>query len=192
MVWKINSGILQYATWKIPEISDDIINIDRAMEWGYNWQAGPFRMWDGLDVPKYVARIEAEGGSVAPWVKEMFDAGITAFYKYENGIEYYYSIPDKKYVPVTYKPEVIVLPELKAKNKVVFSTPAATLYDIGDGVLCFTITTKNSALPTDLVDAMIQAQAELKKPEWEGMVINSAGKDFCVGADLNKPQRASR
>ena len=108
LVWKINSGILQYATKKIPEISDDIINIDHAMEWGYNWQAGPFRMWDGLDLPKYVARIEAEGGSVAPWVKEMFDAGITAFYKYENGIEYYYSIPDKKYVPVTYKPEVIV------------------------------------------------------------------------------------
>lgn len=190
LVWKINSGILQYATWKIPEISDDIINIDHAMEWGYNWQAGPFRMWDGLDVPKYVARIEAEGGSVAPWVKEMFDAGITAFYKYENGIEYYYSIPDKKYVPVTYKPEVIVLPELKAKNQVVFSTPAATLYDIGDGVLCFTITTKNSALSTDLVDAMIQAQAELKKPEWEGMVINSAGKDFCLGADLNETAKA--
>ncbi|MGI6548448.1 MAG: 3-hydroxyacyl-CoA dehydrogenase NAD-binding domain-containing protein [Syntrophomonadales bacterium] len=186
LVWKINSGTLQYATKKIPEISDDIINCDRAMEWGYNHQAGPFRVWDGLDLPKYVARIEAEGGSVAPWVHEMFDAGITAFYKYENGIEYYYSIPDKKYVPVTYKPEVIVLPELKAQNKVVFSTPAATLYDIGDGVLCFNMTTKRSAFTAELVDAMIQAQAELKKPEWEGMVINSAGRDFSAGLDFGE------
>jgi 3-hydroxyacyl-CoA dehydrogenase len=156
------------------------------MEWGYNHQAGPFRVWDGLDLPKYVARIEAEGGSVAPWVHEMFDAGITAFYKYENGIEYYYSIPDKKYVPVTYKPEVIVLPELKAQNKVVFSTPAATLYDIGDGVLCFNMTTKRSAFTAELVDAMIQAQAELKKPEWEGIVINSAGRDFSAGLDFGE------
>ena len=190
LVWKTNSSTLQYATKKIPEISDDIINCDRAMEWGYNHQAGPFRVWDGLDLPKYVARIEAEGGSVAPWVHEMFDAGITAFYKYENGIEYYYSIPDKKYVPVTYKPEIIILPELKAQNKVVFSTPAATLYDLGDAVLGFCITTKNSAIPPELIDAMIMAQAELAKPEWEGMVITSAGKDFCVGADLNGTAQA--
>jgi len=190
LVWKINSSTLQYATKKIPEISDDIINCDRAMEWGYNHQAGPFRVWDGLDLPKYVARIEAEGGSVAPWVHEMFAAGITAFYKYENGTEYYYSIPDKKYVPVTYKPEVIILPQLKAQNKVVFSTPAATLYDMGDAVLGFCITTKNSAIPPELIDAMIMAQAELKKPEWDGMVITSAGKDFCVGADLNGTAQA--
>lgn len=190
LVWKTNSSTLEYATKKIPEISDDIINCDHAMEWGYNHQAGPFRVWDGLDLPKYVARIEAEGGSVAPWVHEMFDAGIKAFYKYENGIEYYYSIPDKKYVPVTYKPEVIILPELKAQNKVVFSTPAATLYDLGDAILGFCITTKNSAIPPELIDAMIMAQAELAKPEWEGMVITSAGKDFCVGADLNGTAQA--
>ncbi len=115
----------------------------------------------------------------------MLEAGFNSFYKYEDGVEYYYSVPDKNYVPVKFAPEVIVLPQLKAQKKVVLSTPAATLYDLGDGVLCFEITTKNSAIPPELIDAMILAQEELKKDEWEGMVIASAGKDFCVGADLN-------
>ena len=183
LVWKMNSGTLQYATKKIPEISDDIVNIDNAMEWGYNHQAGPFKMWNGLDLPKYVARIEEEGGSVAPWVKEMFDAGITAFYKSEDGVDYYYSIPDKAYKPVPANPKAVNFLKLKQDNKVVFSMPAGTLYDIGDGVVCLQLHSKNNAISEDLIAAMEAAQAELAK-NWEGMVITGGGKNFCVGADL--------
>jgi 3-hydroxyacyl-CoA dehydrogenase len=183
LVWKMNSGTLQYASKKIPEISDDIVNIDNAMEWGYNHQAGPFKMWNGLDLPKYVARIEAEGGSVAPWVKEMFDAGITSFYKTEDGVEYYYSIPDKAYKPVPTNPKAVNFLKLKQENKVVFSMPAGTLYDIGDGVVCLQLHSKNNAISEDLIAAMEAAQAELAK-NWEGMVITGGGRNFCVGADL--------
>ncbi|NLV17142.1 MAG: 3-hydroxyacyl-CoA dehydrogenase/enoyl-CoA hydratase family protein [Syntrophomonadaceae bacterium] len=184
-VWKFLSSYFAYAAAKLPEISDDILNMDRALNWGYNHQAGPFKMWNGLDLNKYVARMEADGLTIAPWVKEMLAAGFNSFYKYENGVEYFYSVPDKKYVAVTFKPEVIVLSELKAQNKVVLSTDAATVYDLSDGVLCFDINTRNSTLTPALIDAMIQAQAELKKDEWEGMVITSAGKDFCSGIDLS-------
>jgi len=183
LVWKMNSGTLQYASKKIPEISDDIVNIDNAMEWGYNHQAGPFKMWNGLDLPKYVARIEAEGGSVAPWVKEMFEVGITSFYKTEDGVEYYYSIPDKAYKPVPTNPKAVNFLKLKQENKVVFSMPAGTLYDIGDGVVCLQLHSKNNAISEDLIAAMEAAQAELAK-NWEGMVITGGGKNFCVGADL--------
>lgn len=183
LVWKMNSSTLQYATKKIPEISDDIVNIDNAMEWGYNHKAGPLKMWNGLDLPKYVARIEAEGGSVAPWVKEMFDAGITAFYKTEDGVEYYYSIPDKAYKPVPTNPKAVNFLKLKQDNKVVSSMPAGTLYDIGDGVVCLQLHSKNNAISPELIEAMEAAQAELAK-NWDGMVITGGGRNFCVGADL--------
>jgi 3-hydroxyacyl-CoA dehydrogenase len=183
LVWKMMSSTLQYATAKIPEISDDIVNIDRAMRWGYNHQAGPFEIWNGLDLPKYVGRIEAEGGAVAPWVKEMFAAGITSFYKTENGIEYYYSIPDKAYKPVPTNPNAVNFTALKQANKVVLSTTAGTLYDIGDGVVCLQMHSKNSAISPELVDTIQQAKAEMDK-NWEGMVIAGAGRNFCVGADL--------
>ncbi|NLB18398.1 MAG: 3-hydroxyacyl-CoA dehydrogenase [Syntrophomonadaceae bacterium] len=183
LVWKMNSSTLQYATAKIPEISDDIVNIDNAMEWGYNHKAGPLKMWNGLDLPKYVARIEKEGGAVAPWVKEMFAAGITSFYKEENGVEYYYSIPDKAYKPVPANEKVVNFVKLKQDNKVVFSEPAGTLYDIGDGVVCLQLHSKNNAISPELVAAMEMAKAEMDK-NWEGMVITGGGRNFCVGADL--------
>ncbi len=190
LVWEFNKGYLMYAASKIPEVSDDILNVDRAMRWGYNHAAGPFEQWNGLDLKKYVARMEAEGETPPAWLKEMLELGFNSFYKTENGIEYYYSIPDKNYVPVKLKPEVIVLPALKSQNKVVMSTDAATLYDLGNGVLAFSITTRNAAVTPELLDAMIQAQMELKKPDWEGMVICGTGRNFCSGMDLSVIQKA--
>ena len=134
--------------------------------------------------------MEAEGETPPAWLKEMLELGFNSFYKTENGIDYYYSIPDKDYVPVKLKPEVIVLPALKSQNKVVMSTDAATLYDLGDGVLGFNITTRNSAVTPQLLEAMIQAQTELKKPEWEGMVISGTGRNFSSGMDLSVVQKA--
>ncbi len=151
---------------------------------------GPFGTWDGLDLEKYINRMEAEGMVIPAWIKEMFAVGIKSFYKTENGIQYYYSIPDKKYVPVEHKPEVIVLPELKAQNKVVKDSGAATLYDLGDGVLCLEMHSPASAISEELIDFMQAAQEELAK-NWEGMVIAGSGKNFCVGANLQLVAEAS-
>lgn len=158
--------------------------MDRALQWGYNHTKGPFGMWDGLDLEKYVARLEAEGKVIPAWVKEMFAVGIKSFYKTENGAEYYYSIPDKKYVLVEHKPEVIVLTELKGQNKVLKESEVASLYDLGDGVLCMQCHTKTSAISPGLIPFMVSAQEELAKDKWVGMVIAGAGKNFCFGGDL--------
>jgi len=132
---------------------------------------------------KYIARMEKEGATVPAWVKEMLEAGCKSFYKTENGVDYYYSIPDKKYLPIEYDPEMIILKDLKTKNKVVKTSAAGTLYDIGDGVICLEMHTKNSVLSQELVQFMKEAQEELDK-NWEGMVIAGSGANFCVGANL--------
>jgi 3-hydroxyacyl-CoA dehydrogenase len=180
-VWRHLSGLFLYAASKIPEVSDDILNMDRALCWGYNHSQGPFQLWSGLDLPRYVARMEAEGLAVPAWIKEMLAAGITSFYKTEAGVDYYYSIPDKKYRPVGHQPELIILKE--AAHRAIKSSDAATLYDIGDGIICLECHTRSSAINPDLVQFMGEAQEELAK-NWEGMVITGAGKNFCVGADL--------
>jgi 3-hydroxyacyl-CoA dehydrogenase len=182
--WRNLNGTFLYAASKIPEVSDDLLNLDRGLQWGYNHEKGPFGLWNGLDLEKYVARLEAEGNVIPAWIKEMFAVGIKSFYKTEKGVEYYYSIPDKKYVPIEHKPEVIVLPELKGQNKVVKDNSQATLYDIGDGVLCLELHTKAAAITEELIEFMAASQEELAK-NWEGMVIAGSGKNFCVGANLN-------
>jgi len=184
-VWRHMKGLFLYAASKIPEVSDDILNIDRALRWGFNHAAGPFELWEGLDLNKYIARMESEGDVIPAWVKEMLAAGINSFYKSEGGIEYYYSIPDKKYVAITHKPEVIVLKELKEQNKAILENSAGTLYDIGDGVICLQFNTKSPVITGELIEIMQLSQKELDK-NWDGMVITGSGGNFCMGEDLKQ------
>ena len=75
---------LAYASRRIPEISDDIVNVDRAVRWGFSHELGPFEMWDALGVRETVANMERENISVAAWVKEMLATGHETFYRSED------------------------------------------------------------------------------------------------------------
>jgi 3-hydroxyacyl-CoA dehydrogenase len=183
-IWKHVTGLFLYAASKIPEVSDDILNMDRALCWGYNHTKGPFEIWSGMDLEKYLARLEAEGAVIPAWIKEMLSLGVKSFYKTEAGVDYYYSIPDKKYLVIEHKPEVIVLKELKGQNKVIKDSDVGTLYDIGDGVLCLELHSKAAAITSEVIEFMAVCQEELAK-DWEGMVIAGSGKNFSVGADLS-------
>jgi 3-hydroxyacyl-CoA dehydrogenase len=48
--WKNLRDTLIYAFNRVPEIADDIVNIDNAMKWGFNWDLGPFEMLDAIGV----------------------------------------------------------------------------------------------------------------------------------------------
>lgn len=182
LVWEHIKEFFLHAAFLIPEISDNILNIDRAMSWGYN-MAGPFESWSGLDLEKYINRMEQEGEEIPQWIKEMLGAGVKTFYKTESGIDYYYSIPDKKYLPIKFSPGIIVLKDLKSQNKVIRSTSETNLYDLGDGVICLEIANKNSIFSIPVMEDMMAAREELEK-NWEGMVLASSGTNFCIGSDL--------
>jgi len=176
-VWRHVTGVFLYTASKIGEVSDDILNLDRGLKWGYNHDKGPFELWSEVDLPKYIARMKAEGMVVPAWIDEMMAAGINKFYKTENGIEYYYDIPSKKYKEVGHKPSIIILKELKGQNKVVKAMNSGTLYDLGDGVLGLETHSMANCVTDDLFDCIAEAQAEMNK-NWEGMVISGAGPDF--------------
>src|SRR4030043_1702197 len=73
--WKILKKTLLYSAEKIPEISDDIVNIDRAMKWGYNWELGPFELWDAMGLKPSVKRMEKEGETIPPLVERLLGKG---------------------------------------------------------------------------------------------------------------------
>ena len=76
---------LAYAARRVPEITDHIINVDKAMRWGYSHELGPFELWDALGVRRTAEAMEAAGIAVAAWVTEMLDAGHETFYRTEDG-----------------------------------------------------------------------------------------------------------
>jgi 3-hydroxyacyl-CoA dehydrogenase len=178
-------GCLTYSAAKIPEISDNILNIDNAMRFGYGWQMGPFQMWDAIGVEAFVARAEKEGAQIAGWVKEMLEKGCNKFYTVIDNVPSYYCALDKKYLPVPYAKEIINLPLLKKQNKIIAGNADATLIDIGDGVACLELHSRGNTL-SELCKPMLELAMNIteENDDWLGLVITSAGPNFCVGGDL--------
>jgi 3-hydroxyacyl-CoA dehydrogenase len=98
LVWSVLSYDLAYAAACAQEIAYDLKSIDDAMRWGFNYEAGPFELWDKLGVAPTVARMEAAGLSVAAWVKDMLAAGCPTFYRVVDGrVSGYYDWETRAY-----------------------------------------------------------------------------------------------
>jgi 3-hydroxyacyl-CoA dehydrogenase len=177
------SQMMIYSANRIPEIADDIVNIDNAMKWGFARTMGPFETWDAVGVSKSVAKMKGVGYEIPSWVQEMLDTGKESFYKKETGVLYYYDIPSKEYKEVPVKPGIILLPSLKDREKQVAENTGASLVDIGDGVACLEFHSKMNAIGDDII-AMIQKSADVVSKEFEGLVIANHGTNFSVGANL--------
>lgn len=181
--WKSLRGMMVYSALKAAEIADDIVSVDRAMRWGFNWELGPFETWDAIGVKEAAERIQSEGGTVPPMVAQMLAAGIPSFYKKENGKQYFYDFKTNGYQEMPNPFGTIYLPDFKEKSGVVKSNSGASLIDIGDGVVCLEFHSVRQAIGADVL-SMIYKSAEEVEKNWEGMVIANHAKNFCVGANL--------
>ncbi len=175
---------IAYAARRVPEIADSLVDVDRAMEWGFGQEAGPFRTWDMLGVRDTAAWMEAHGIGVASWVRAMLDAGHDTFYTQQDGRETVYSPLSKRYEPVPIDPEVIRLDSLRAADKEIARNDSASLLDLGDAVLAFEIHSRASAIDTGVVEMGNRALRELEGGRWAGLVIANEAPNFCVGANL--------
>lgn len=177
------SETLIYSANRIPEIADDIINVDNAMKWGFARKLGPFEAWDAIGVEKSVARMKEAGYEVPAWVEQMLASGKTSFYKEEAGKRYYYDIAAKDYREIPVKPGIILLPSLKQQKKEVASNTGASIIDLGDGVACLEFHAKMNAIGEDII-AMIHKSADIVTKDFDGMIIANHADNFSVGANL--------
>ena len=81
MAWEIFGGTLRYAAGLVPQIADDIVNVDNAIRWGFNWVHGPFEMLDHLGPRRVVDRIRSEGGDLPAMLQVLADSGDDVFYR---------------------------------------------------------------------------------------------------------------
>jgi 3-hydroxyacyl-CoA dehydrogenase len=177
---------MAYASRRVPEISDTLEDVDHAMEWGFAHQTGPFRTWDLLGVRETVEKMESMDIDVAPWVKEMLEAGNDTFYKTENGAELQFSPVSKEYEPVREDPMYISLDRLRDEGNELASNDSATLLDLGDGVLCLEFHSKGNSIDAQIVEMGNRALEELERDEVVGLVIGNEGRNFSVGANLGE------
>jgi 3-hydroxyacyl-CoA dehydrogenase len=182
---------MAYASRRVPEISGTLEDVDHAMEWGFVHQSGPFRTWDLLGVSDTVQRMDDMVIEVAPWVREMLEAGNESFYKEEDGRGLAYSPVEGKYQPVREDPMVISLDRLRDEGKEVARNDSASLLDLGDGVLCLEFHSKGNSIDASVVQMGYAALEALDEGEWVGLVVGNEGRNFCVGANLGEISHAA-
>jgi len=177
--WKSIRDTLLYAFKRIPEIADDIVNIDNAMRWGFNWEIGPFEMFDAIGIKSFKKRLAKDGIPVPEKL-----AKVESFYRYNDGGEReYWDVQEEKYLQVPVKDGQIQLEILKKAGRVVEQNGNCSVIDLGDGVFGFEFHSKMNAISGDIL-AMTHKAIKRAENEGVGLVIGNHGANFSVGANL--------
>jgi 3-hydroxyacyl-CoA dehydrogenase len=186
-LWQVLSAHMLYAAWTAPEISNRIVEIDRAMRWGYAHTFGPFELWDALGFEATARRIEAEGRELPKSVHDMLWGGVKSFYQAADtsdipGTEYF-DLGGAGFQKLEPRPGIIVLSDLKRARGVVKKNSGASLVDLGDGVLCCEFHSKLNTIGDDVAQ-MIRAGLTELEANFDAMVIANQGEHFSAGANL--------
>lgn len=186
-LYHLHGFLLAYASNRVPEIADSIVNIDNAQKWGFVHQMGPFEIWDAIGVADTVSRFEADGYPVAGWVKEMLAGGKPTFYQRDAKGKAIgcYSPQHGDYRPLVDDPREITIADLKAAAAAVWSSDAGSIYDMGDGALLWEFHTKQNTITAALIESGWKALELLNSPECKALVIGNDGERFSIGANLD-------
>jgi len=187
-LWSALTDLWTYSANRIPEISDTVVEIDRAMKLGFNWDLGPFELWDSAGVEATVARMKKDGKPIAENVEKLLASGQKSWYaddpKSPAGRKYW-DLPKSNWNPVEVPAGVWSVTVAKKSNGVVKKNSGASLIDLGDGVACIEFHSKMNSLGTDIVGLITQTL----KPggagdNFDAFVITNDAQNFSVGANL--------
>lgn len=173
----------RYATFRIPEIADELYRIDDAICAGFGWQMGLFATADAVGVAEFVKMMEGENLPPAPWVYEMLEAGHTQFYKIEQGKKFFYDVASKSYVLIPGQESFIILDNIRKTNKI-WENAGSTIFDLGDGIAGIEFRSKMNTVGAEVLEGLNKAYAVAEK-DFRGLVIgNDSTEAFSAGANL--------
>lgn len=178
--WKALSRSLAYSARRIGEIADDVVAIDDAMKWGFNWELGPFETWDALGFDAVVDRMKKEGIALPGSIDKMRGAGAKSFYTDDGRV---FDLLKGAYRPRAVDPRAATLPVLRRAGGPVLKNDGAEAWDLGDGVLGLTFKTKANSVDPDVIQMMVDAASKAES-DFRALVIANQGEHFCVGANL--------
>src|SRR5579862_4253157 len=187
-LWAALSDLWTYCANRVPEISDSIVEIDRAMRLGFNWELGPFELWDAAGIEATVARMKKEGKPIAANVEKLLAAGQKSWYADDSSTpsgRKYWQLTTGNWEPVHVPAGVWSVTVAKKSNGVVKKNSGASLVDLGDGVACLEFHSKMNSLGSDIIGLITQTL----KPggigdNFDAFVLTNDATNFSVGANL--------
>jgi len=180
--WKVLAQTLAYAASLVPQIADDINAVDEAMRWGTNWKMGPFQMIDALGPKWFAEKLEEEGIEVPELLTQVSDG---TFYKVEDGALHYFGT-DGKYHKIERPAGVLLLSDIKLGSEPVLSNKSASVWDVGDGVLCFEKHSKMNTFDEDIFNLLEQSVKTIGDGtgDYKALVVYNEASHFSAGANL--------
>jgi len=182
-IWGGLSEMCLYAGRRMPEISDHIVDVDRAMRWGFAWELGPFEMVDAIGLTTFAEQVKRESRALPAIFEKALASGRKGFYESHRGETAVFDLASGKMRKVEEPAGILILKSLKEAGRELERNSGASLLDLGDGVLCCEFHTKMNAIGADLI-AMIHRGLKRLETDFEAMVIANQATNFSVGANL--------
>jgi 3-hydroxyacyl-CoA dehydrogenase len=182
-LWGGLSETCLYAARRVPEISDNLVDVDRAMRWGFGWELGPFEMMDAIGVKAFAAQVQKEGRTLPPVIEKVLASGRKGFYESEKGVTTVFDLASDASKKVEEPRGVIILKSRKDAGSEVERNSGASLIDLGDGVACVEFHAKMNAIGADLI-AMLHKGLKRLETDFDALVIANQAVNFSVGANL--------
>jgi 3-hydroxyacyl-CoA dehydrogenase len=185
LAWDCIAPNLIYAVHRLGEVTEMPWDIDRAIRNGFNFDLGPFELWDILGIERVVSRMRYEGHPIPHLVERMLAQGVTSFYQWDQGVPVaQLHHPTLQYQPIALPPKQIELKRCTGTTHVIAENPGARLVDLGDDVACLEFKTKMNAIDDHIVLMMEEALDKHIPGRFKGLVVGNQGKMFSAGANL--------
>jgi 3-hydroxyacyl-CoA dehydrogenase len=182
-LWGSISETCLYASRRVPEISDSVVDVDRAMRWGFGWELGPFEVMDAIGVKAFAEQVRKEGRALPAAIEKLLASGRSAFYESAKGATTVFDLASGAARAVEPPSGVLLLKSLKDAEREVERNSGASLIDLGDGVVCCEFHAKMNAIGADLI-AMLHKGLKRLTTDFDAMVIANEAVNFSVGANL--------
>ena len=181
---KMFGSLFSYVANKVPEISDELYKIDKAIINGFGWELGPYELWDLIGFKKGLELIRQQNLNIPNWVIDIEKNSTDfTFYKINNGIQQYYDLHKKEHVKIPGITNFIFLDNMR-NEYTVWQNNGVNLIDIGDGILNLEFQTKMNSIGEEVIKG-IHKSIEIAEKNFRGLVIGNQGMHFSAGADIS-------
>lgn len=181
LAWTLTARMIAYSARRLGEIADDVVQIDRAMKWGFNWDLGPFETWDAIGFVDSVERMKSDGIALPEWVDEIIKAGVSSFYR--NNGEEFFDVQSRSWKAVPQSERSLKLPRYTG-TAVVEKNDSATLYDLGDGVFGVEFHSKMNSVDPFNTEMLFTGIARAEEQGVGLVIANEDPTAFSAGANL--------
>ncbi len=182
------SSLWNYAADRIGEISDDVPSIDAAMRAGFNWELGPFQMWDAAGLRETVVRMKTMNIPVSIAVRDLLDAtpGAEKLSWYSPDGPQCFNPSTGAWDAIPQQPGHARVADFRRAHGMVRGNSAASLVDLGDGIGCIELHSMKNAIGGDVValtTSVLRPDSDAVR-DFTGFVLTGDRDNFSVGANL--------